>query len=242
MYAVSCENLTKKYKSVTALSGCTLSVDEGELFGLLGVNGAGKTTLIKILCGLTSPTEGDAQVLGMSVRSQIREIKRVVDLSPQETSVAGNLTVKENLEFFAELYYKEADERKEAVRRTVEEFSLEEVLSRRAKQLSGGWQRRLSIAAALISRPKVLFLDEPTLGLDVIARRELWQVIRAIKGKTTIILTSHYLEEVEALCDRVAIMSKGRVITCGTAAEITERSGCNSFEEAFVSVVTEGKI
>lgn len=242
MLAVKCENLTKKFKDVTALDKCSLKVEEGGLFGLLGVNGAGKTTLIKILCGLTDLTDGEAFVLGRSVKSDMAEIKSLIAVSPQETSVAPKLTVKENLEFFAAVYYKDKTERQRAVEEVIETFSLGEALSRRAGRLSGGWQRRLSIAVALISHPKVLFLDEPTLGLDVLARRELWQVIRKIKSKTTIILTSHYLEEIEALCDRVAILSGGRLAAEGTVEEILRTSGQKTFEDAFVKIVTEAKI
>lgn len=241
MQAVKCENLTKKYKDVTALDGLTLQVEAGSLFGLLGVNGAGKTTLIKILCGLTSVTDGGAEVLGKSVKSEMAEIKSVIAVSPQETSVAPKLTVKENLDFFASVYFKDKQERQSAVDEVIETFSLGEVLSRRAGRLSGGWQRRLSIAVALISRPKVLFLDEPTLGLDVLARRELWQVIRKIRSKTTIVLTSHYLEEIEALCDRVAVLCKGRLAAEGTVAEILSASGEKTFEDAFVKIVTEAQ-
>lgn len=242
MLAVDTQKLTKRYGEITALNGCDLQVNEGELFGLLGVNGAGKTTLIKMLCGLTPPTEGEASVFGNSIRTDMSAIKKIIGVSPQETSVAPKLTVKENLQFFAEIYYGDKEERRQAVERVVSEFSLGEVLSRRAGTLSGGWQRRLSIAAALISNPKLLFLDEPTLGLDVLARRELWQVINKIKGKITVVLTSHYLEEIEALCDRVAVLDKGRVAAVGTVEELKEKSGQPTFEEAFVSIVTEAKL
>lgn len=242
MLAVDTQNLTKKYGTVTALSDCNLQVNEGELYGLLGVNGAGKTTLIKILCGLTAPTEGEAFVFGNSVRTGMSEIKRIIGVSPQETSVAPKLTVKENLQFFAEVYYGDKGERKNAVERVISAFSLDEVLSRRAGTLSGGWQRRLSIAAALVSNPKLLFLDEPTLGLDVLARRELWEVISALKGKMTVVLTSHYLEEIEALCDCVAVLNKGRVAAVGTVEELKALSGQKNFEDAFVSIVKEAKV
>lgn len=238
MQVVLCNSIGKNYGDICALKGVDLSVDEGELFGLLGVNGAGKTTLIKILCGLTKPTQGEAFIYGKSVLGELSQVKSVVDISPQETSVAPNLTVKENLQFFASLYYKERGEQVQAVQKIVETFSLEEVLKRRAKTLSGGWQRRLSIACALVSSPKVLFLDEPTLGLDVLARRELWKVIRRIKSQTTIVLTSHYLEEIEALCDRVAVMVKGKIIALGTCEEIKALSGKDNFEDAFVELVT----
>ncbi|MDE7076325.1 MAG: ABC transporter ATP-binding protein [Clostridia bacterium] len=242
MLAVDTKNLTKKYGEITALSDCNLQVNEGELYGLLGVNGAGKTTLIKILCGLTVSTEGKASVFGNSVRTDMSAIKRIIGISPQETSVAPKLTVKENLQFFAEVYYGDKDERKNAVERVISAFSLDEVLARRAGTLSGGWQRRLSIAAALISNPKLLFLDEPTLGLDVLARRELWEVIRELKGKMTVVLTSHYLEEIEALCDRVAVLNKGRVAAVGTVEELKASSGQKNFEDAFVSIVKEAKV
>ncbi len=241
MNVIECRAITKRYGEITALSEVDLQVEEGELFGLLGVNGAGKTTLIKILCGLTKPTGGDALVFGKSVKSDMEKIKSVVDVSPQETSVAPNLTVKENLDFFARLYYQDKAEGDAAVAEIVETFSLGEVLKRRAKTLSGGWQRRLSIAVALVSSPKVLFLDEPTLGLDVLARRELWKVIKKIKSKTTIVLTSHYLEEIEALCDRVAVMSEGKVLMCGTCAEIEAATGKGNLEDAFVAAVTGGE-
>lgn len=242
MVAIEVNEIVKKYKDVTALDCCSLSVEEGELFGLLGVNGAGKTTLIKVLCGLTKPTSGGARVYGFNVVKEVGEVKKIVDISPQETSVAPKLTVKENLQFFASLYYADDGERKEAVDEVVKTFALAEVLPRRAGKLSGGWQRRLSIAAALISRPKALFLDEPTLGLDVLARRELWNTICALKGRVTIVLTSHYLEEIEALCDRVAIMKQGKIIVTGTCQEIVKESGTENFEDAFVKAVTEAKV
>lgn len=241
MKAIECKGITKLYGAVTALNGVDLQVEEGELFGLLGVNGAGKTTLIKILSGLTKPSEGDAFLFGKSVLSEMQEIKPIVSVSPQETSVALNLTVKENLEFFAAIYYKDAKVGERAVEEIIHTLSLEEVLKRRAKTLSGGWQRRLSIAAAIVSSPKILFLDEPTLGLDVLARRELWNVINKIKSKTTIVLTSHYLEEVEALCDRVAVMDKGKVKMSGSCGEIKRATGCDNFEDAFVTAVTDGE-
>lgn len=240
--AVRLEKLTKKYGDLTAVNAVDLCVEKGELFGLLGVNGAGKTTIIKVLCGLTPPTDGEAFVFGKSVKNQIAEVKRLIDLSPQETSVAPNLTVRENLYFFASLYYKDKAEREQAVREVIETFGMSEQLSKRAKTLSGGWQRRLSIAVALVSRPKVLFLDEPTLGLDVLARRELWEVIKSIKPRTTIVLTSHYLEEIEALCDRVAIMADGNVVAAGTVEEIKTLAGEQDFEEAFIKLVKGAKI
>ena len=233
MEMIKVKNIVKKYKDVNALNDVSLTINEGELYGLLGVNGAGKTTLIKILSGLSKCDSGEAYINRLSL-NEIDKIKEIIDVSPQETSVAMNLTVKENLLFFQKLYDKEDEN---YLNHIISSFGLQEVLSRRAKTLSGGWQRRLSIAVSLVSKPKILFLDEPTLGLDVLSRRELWNIIRELKGKMTIVLTSHYLEEIEALCDRVGIMSKGKIIEEGTILEIKNKTNESSFEEEFVKVV-----
>lgn len=233
MEMIKVKNIVKKYKDVNALNDVSLTINEGELYGLLGVNGAGKTTLIKILSGLSKCDSGEAYIDRLSL-NEIDKIKEIIDVSPQETSVAMNLTVKENLLFFQKLYDKEDED---YLNHIISSFGLQEVLSRRAKTLSGGWQRRLSIAVSLVSKPKILFLDEPTLGLDVLSRRELWNIIKELKGKMTIVLTSHYLEEIEALCDRVAIMSKGKILEEGTILEIKNKTNESSFEEAFVKVV-----
>lgn len=237
MEMIRVEEITKNYKKVKALKGVSLSIEEGELFGLLGVNGAGKTTLIKILSGLSKCDSGKASIGGFGLE-KMDEIKKIIDVSPQETAVAMNLTVKENLEFFQRLYDAIDAEYLDSI---ISSFGLEEVLNQKAKTLSGGWQRRLSIAIGLVSKPKVLFLDEPTLGLDVLARRELWKSIKRLKGKMTIVLTSHYLEEIEALCDRVAIMYKGEVKAIGTIEEIKKEANEESFEEAFVRIVEGDK-
>lgn len=233
MEIIKVNGISKSYGSTLALDNITLSINEGELYGLLGVNGAGKTTLIKILCGLSKETSGFAEVSGYSLK-EIDKIKTIIDISPQETSVAMNLTVKENLVFFQKLYDITDEEYLSSV---IKAFNLESFINKKARTLSGGWQRRLSIAIALISKPKILFLDEPTLGLDVLARRELWKIIKSLKGKMTIILTSHYLEEIEALCDRVAIMSNGHLLDTGTVEEIKQHANETSFEEAFVKIV-----
>ena len=226
-------NVSKNYKKIKALNNVSLSINEGELYGLLGVNGAGKTTLLKILSGLTNMTSGEFIVSGYN-HTKMDEIKRIIDISPQETAVAKNLTVMENLKFFQELYNQKDNE---YLNEIINDLGLSDVIGQRAKTLSGGYQRRLSIALGLISKPKILLLDEPTLGLDVIARRELWNIINKFKGKITIILTSHYLEEIEALCDRVSIMSKGNLLIEGTINEIKEKTNETSFEEAFVKIV-----
>lgn len=234
MSVIKIENLCKNYKTKQALKDVSLSVEEGEIFGLLGVNGAGKTTMIKILCGLSSKTSGKVEVNGFDVDKDSDKIKQTTDISPQETSVANNLSVKENLEFFANIYGKNNVEK---INQLVDIFGLKDVLNQRAKTLSGGFQRRLSIAIALISNPKILFLDEPTLGLDVFARRELWKIIESLKNDVTIILTSHYLEEIENLCDRVAILSDGKMIKTGTVEEIKKSTNSQNFEDAFIKLV-----
>ena len=233
MEIIKINNVSKDYKNIKALNNINLSINEGELYGLLGVNGAGKTTLLKILSGLTNPTNGDFIVDGLTNKN-MDEIKRIVDISPQESAVAKNLTVLENLKFFQDLYNQRDDN---YLKEIIDDLGLSEVIKQRAKTLSGGYQRRLSIALGLISKPKVLLLDEPTLGLDVIARRELWKIVNKFKGKITIILTSHYLEEIEALCDRVAILSNGNLLIEGTIDEIKEKTNESSFEEAFVKIV-----
>ncbi len=230
--------LTKKYKNKVAVDNLSLEVKRGEIFALLGTNGAGKTTTIKMLSTLILPTEGRAEVEGFDIISERMHVKEIINVSPQETAFAPNLTVLENLEFMAGVY--SIKNPKEKISELVEMFSLDEVLSQKGKTLSGGWQRKLSIALAMINEPKVLFLDEPTLGLDVLARRELWRVIEAQRGKITIILTTHYMEEAESLSSRVAIMSKGKIVAIGTPAEIIEMSGEGDFESAFAHLATGG--
>lgn len=236
MYAVKTERLTKKYKDKTAVNELDLTVNEGELYALLGVNGAGKSTAIKMLSTLVPPTAGNAWLLGKSIISDAQSVKQIISVSPQETAVAQNLTVRENLELLAKIYGAESKTAKIKTDEIIDKFSLDEVENSKAKTLSGGWQRRLSIAMALITEPKILFLDEPTLGLDVLARRELWAQIEKLKGKVTIILTTHYLEEAQSLSDRIGIMAKGTLKAVGTAEELMERAGTDDFENAFVKI------
>lgn len=234
MNIITIDNVCKNYKAKKALDNVSLSIKQGELFGLLGVNGAGKTTLIKILCGLTRKTSGTITINNFNLDKEIDKIKEIIDISPQETSVANNLTVKENLEFFANIYNNNDSN---TINEIVDFFNLNEVLNQRAKTLSGGYKRRLSIAIALISKPKILFLDEPTLGLDVFARRELWNIIKKLQKNITIILTSHYLEEIENLCDRVAVLSNGKLLKTGTIEEIKQITHTQNFEDAFIKLV-----
>ena len=214
--AIVIKNLRKEFGLKAAVKDISLEVEEGTIISLLGVNGAGKTTTIRMLSGLSKPTGGDAFIFGKSIRSEMQEIKNISNLSTQETAVAPNLTVLENLEFMAELYGLPSNEVKEQVDKIIQMFNFEEVKKQKAKTLSGGWQRKVSIGMALITGPKILYLDEPTLGLDVLARRELWKDIEALKGEVTIVLTTHYMEEAEHLSDRVAVMVDGEIKACGS--------------------------
>ena len=242
MYAIKTMELVKQYKKLTAVDKLHLEIKQGELFSLLGVNGAGKTTTIKMLTCLTQPTEGEALVGGYSITKAPEQVKKLIGVSPQETAVAPNLSVKENLELMCGIHGFSKEKTKEKIRELSGKFDLESVLHRKAGKLSGGWQRRVSIAMALISEPQILFLDEPTLGLDVLARHELWEVIRSLKGKVTIILTTQYMEEAEALSDRIGIMQSGRLLATGTVEELNRMAGTDDFESAFVAIVkTDGK-
>ena len=242
MEAIQTAALTKRYKQLTAVDRLDLRVHQGELFSLLGVNGAGKTTTIKMLTCLAKPTEGDALVGGHSVTREPDRVKALIGVSPQETAVAPNLTVEENLALICGIHGFSKEKTAQRIRSLSEQFSLESVLGRKAGKLSGGWQRRVSIAMALISDPKILFLDEPTMGLDVLARHELWDTIRALKGRVTIILTTHYMEEAQALSDRIGILKDGRLLAVGTVGELNQLAGTTDFETAFVTIVKEGQL
>lgn len=239
MQAIKTRELVKQYKNLTAVDQLNLEIRQGELFSLLGVNGAGKTTAIKLLSCLTKPTSGDALIGGYSITKQPEQVKRLIGVSPQETAVAPNLSVMENLELICGIHGFSKEKTKAKIQALSCQFALDSVLRRKISKLSGGWQRRVSIAMALISEPQFLFLDEPTLGLDVIARRDLWDVIRSLKGKVTIILTTHYMEEAAALSDRIGIMKSGCLLAIGTVEELNRAAGTNDFETAFVSIVKE---
>ena len=240
MLSIETKNLSKKFKEKTAVNGIELKINEGELFALLGTNGAGKTTTIKMLSTLILPTDGEIKINGLDIMKDRQKIKEILNVSPQETAIAPNLSVKENLDFMAGVY--QIPNKEEKINELVKMFKLEEVFKQKAKTLSGGWQRKVSIAIALINEPKILFLDEPTLGLDVIARKELWNIIEKLKGKITIILTTHYMEEAESLSDKIGIMSKGNLVDVGTAEELIKRAGTKKFEDAFVKIATGGEL
>lgn len=244
-FAIEIHGLTKKYGEKTAVDHIDLTINKGELFALLGANGAGKTTTIRMLSCLSTPTEGSAKVLGHDVTKEADAVKSVIGISTQDTAVAENLTVEENLQFMANIHLGEKADKETIAKKTDEMialFHLDEVRKKRAKTLSGGWQRKLSIAMAIITDPKVLYLDEPTLGLDVLSRRQLWQEIMKLKSQMTIILTTHYMEEAEALADRIAVMIDGKINALGTLAELEERTGKKGMEEVFVQIAMEGGV
>lgn len=242
MQAIQTTQLVKRYKTLTAVDGLNLEIQQGELFSLLGVNGAGKTTTIKMLTCLTKPSSGDALVGGFSITKHPEQVKQLIGVSPQETAVAPNLSVEENLALICGIHGFSKQKTKQRIEELSGQFGLNTVLHRKAGKLSGGWQRRVSIAMALISQPQILFLDEPTLGLDVLARHELWKVIRSLKGKVTMILTTHYLEEAAALSDRIGIMKGGNLLAVGTVDELNRKAGVDNFEAAFVAIVEEAAV
>lgn len=242
MQAIKTMELVKQYKKRTAVDKLNLEIRQGELFSLLGVNGAGKTTAIKMLSCLTKPTGGDAIVGGYSILKEPEQVKRLIGVSPQETAVAPNLSVEENLELVCGIHGFSKEKTQAKIRELGRQFALDAVLQRKISKLSGGWQRRVSIAMALISEPQILFLDEPTLGLDVIARHDLWETIRSLKGNVTIILTTHYMEEAQALSDRIGVMKSGRLLAVGTVEELNRQAGTDDFETAFISIVKEASV
>ena len=242
MEAIKTRSLVKRYQTLTAVDGLDLEIRQGELFSLLGVNGAGKTTTIKMLSCLSRPTEGEALVGGYSITKEPEQVKQLIGVSPQETAVAPNLSVKENLELICGIHGFSKEKTQRRIMELTQQFDLDTVLNRKAGKLSGGWQRRVSIAMALISQPQILFLDEPTLGLDVIAKHDLWALIRSLKGKVTIILTTHYMEEAEILSDRIGIMKCGRLLAIGTPEDLKKQAGTDNFETAFVTIVKEERV
>ncbi|MCG7345477.1 ABC transporter ATP-binding protein [Sporosarcina sp. ACRSL] len=237
---IEVRNLTKAYKDKVVVDDLSLQIQNGEFFALLGSNGAGKTTTIKMFSCLSAPTRGDAFLSEDSIVSAREAVKQKINVSPQETAVAPNLTVQENLEFIARIYGSGKEQARNMALEIMAEFSLLDKAKTKAKTLSGGWQRRLSIAMALISNPEILFLDEPTLGLDVRARRSLWKVLEDLKGKVTVVLTTHYLDEAEALADRIGIMHQGRLQAIGTVNELKEQYDMESLEDIFLALTEEG--
>ena len=235
---IEIKNVTKKFGKFTALDGVTLTINDNECFTILGFNGAGKTTLINILTTVLPKTSGDVIINGFVLGKDNYEIKKIVNVSPQEIAVCKNLTVKENFELIANLY--QIEDKESSINNAINNFGLSEKKDVLAKKLSGGQLKRLSIALAVITNPKILFLDEPTLGLDIKARQKLWDTITALKSKMTIFLTTHYLEEVEKLTDKIAVISKGQIKATGTLSELLEKTQTSTLQDAFLKL-TEGE-
>lgn len=237
MNAIKTENLTKRYKDLTAVDQLNLEIKQGELFALLGVNGAGKTTTVKMLCGLIGVTDGDAFLNGKSIKTELHKVKEIIAISPQETAVAGNLTVRENLKLICGIYGFDKAKTTAKIDELTVQFDLYKLLNQKASKLSGGQMRRVSIALALVSEPQILFLDEPTVALDVLSRSDLWDTIRQLKGKVTIVLTTHYMQEAEELSDRIGIMKEGKLLALDTPDRLKQQCGVDSVEKAFISIV-----
>lgn len=228
------KNLKKSYGKLVAVDNVSLKVNKGEIFALLGFNAAGKTTLIKCACSLLTQDEGEILYNGKNLKEYKTEIKSFIGVSPQESAFAKNLKVIENFVLISQLYGLEKSKAKEISTKLIDLIGLKSKANTLASKLSGGQKRRLSLGLALVNNPQVLFLDEPTLGLDISARNKLWELIKSFKGEKTIILTTHYLEEITALADRIGIMKKGKLVAVGTLEEILNLTKKNTLEEAFL--------
>ncbi len=229
------DNVSKNYGKIEALKNVSLEVEQGAIFGMLGPNGAGKTTLVKILSSLIKPTSGFASVAGFDVVKQTRLVRTIIGLAGQSAAVDENLTGRENLHLVARLYHMSRKESRTRAGELLEQFDLVESGDRAVKTYSGGMRRRLDLGASLVARPQVLFLDEPTTGLDPRSRNDLWGVIRElVRGGTTVLLTTQYLDEADQLADRITVIDQGAIIAEGTAAELKQRAGSE-----FISVQSE---
>ena len=235
--AIGIEHLTKKYEDVTAVEDLSLQIEKGELFGLLGPNGAGKTTIINILCGLIKPTSGTAKVGHFDVQKETYQVRELIGVCPQETAVYPYLTGAENVELFGNLHIMTNETIETRRNMLLEKLGLTQEAKRKAEKYSGGMRRRLSLALALIHNPQVAFLDEPTVALDPQSRHAVWDFIRELKKENkTIILTTHYMEEAEALCDRVGIIDHGKLLALGPPKDLVLKAGVTNLEEVFINL------
>lgn len=234
---IEIKNITKKYSKLVAVDNVSFEIQDKECFALLGFNGAGKTTLINILTTGMLPTSGTAIINNFDLVKEQEKIRKIINISPQESAVAKNLTVRENLALIASLY--NIQDKNSKIDAIISKFGLKEKENVRCKKLSGGQIRRVSIALAMITEPQILFLDEPTLGLDVKSRKILWEIISELKNSLTILLTTHYLEEVEFLADRIGIISRGQIKAIGTRDEILKVTETDSLEDALLKLSEE---
>jgi ABC-2 type transport system ATP-binding protein len=237
--ALDINGLEKTYPTgVEALKGVDLEIMEGEFFGLLGPNGAGKSTLIHCTTGLAQPTGGSIEIFGHDAIGNYAEARQAVGLAPQEPNLDWFLTVAETLDYHAGYFGMPRKERRERTEELLETFSLTEKKDDRTRWLSGGMKRRLTLARALMHRPKLLILDEPTAGVDVELRLELWHYVQRVRAEgTTILLTTHYLEEAEQLCDRIAFIANGQIVAEGTTPQLSAQYGVSSLEDAYLELV-----
>ena len=236
-HAIVARGLTKRFGATTAVDGVDLAIREGTVLGLLGPNGAGKTTIVRILSTLIAPDAGQAQVLGYDVATQAHQVRQLIGLTGQYASVDETLTGTENLVLIARLIGMSRKDAKDRARELLRRFHLTDAAARAVKTYSGGMRRRLDLAASLVSRPRVLFLDEPTTGLDPHSRNEVWAMIREmVADGTTVLLTTQYLEEADQLADQIAVIDHGRVIAAGTSDQLKAQTGADSLDEVFLSL------
>jgi ABC-2 type transport system ATP-binding protein len=235
--AIIVKNLEKRFDEIIAVNDLNLEIRKGELFGLLGPNGAGKTTTINMLVGLLKPTKGSIIIDGLNIKNELQKIKQLIGLCPQEPSVFKFLNGRENVQLFGNLYEMDKKEMQERMDKLFEITGLAEASKRKAKGYSGGMLRQLNLIIALINDPKILYLDEPTVGMDPRARRKSWEFIGALKNQNkTIVLTTHYIEEAEVLCDRVGIIDYGELIALGSPKELMKQHQAKNLEEVFLKI------
>jgi ABC-2 type transport system ATP-binding protein len=244
MYALAIKDLVKRYPTGTeALKGVDLTIEEGEFYGLLGPNGAGKSTLIHCTTGLAQPTSGAIEVFGHDAVNHYGDARLAVGLAPQEPNLDWFLTLEESLDFHGGYFGMTRKDRRERAKELLETFSLIDKKDQRTRTLSGGMKRRLILARALMHRPKLLILDEPTAGVDVELRLELWHYVQRINAEgTTILLTTHYLEEAEQLCNKIGFINGGQIVATGTSADLAREYGVSNLEDAYLKLVGRGEL
>lgn len=241
VWAIDVKGLTKKFDSLVAVNDLTMQVEQGKIFGFLGSNGSGKSTTIRMLCGILSPTEGEGSVLGYDIKNEPEKIRQNIGYMSQKFSLYQDLTVKENLYFYGGIYSVPNKELKKRIEEIQEFLHLGDRLNALVGTLSGGWKQRVALGCSLLHKPKLIFLDEPTAGVDPVARRIFWDLLKELaKSGVSILVTTHYMDEAE-LCDVLGIIYLGNLISFGTPSEIRQKYKTDSVEQAFINIVTEGK-
>jgi ABC-2 type transport system ATP-binding protein len=239
MFTVRAVNLTKKFGDLVAVNGLDLQIEQGEIFGLVGPDGAGKTTTLRLLTGILEPTAGQGWVYDKDIIKESEAIKEHISYMPQRFGLYEDLTVIENINFYADIYGVSSKERNPRIKQLLEFSNLEPFRNRLARNLSGGMKQKLGLACALVHTPKILFLDEPTNGVDPVSRRDFWRILyQLLKEKVTILLSTSYLDEAQR-CKRVGLMHKGVLLKCDTPADIKKQTNSKSLEEAFISMISD---